>query len=406
MAVRLTETAIAKATRETPEKGRRDLADAACPGLRMRFAASGGRTWVLACRDRLGRMRRFPLGSYPAMGIADAREAARTLHGQVKHQGADPVADRRRERAMGAAARQGIGTLKALLDLYAGPQGAAPKSFAQGRRRIDLVLKPELALPVATLTAGELQQVADRYPYPKAASFVIRTLRPALKWAAERGYVTAGLADLKQRMAPERRQRTLRRQELAALLPVLRKPGRPYAPALLFMLLTLARREEVAGMERRHLDLEAGTWTIPGDLTKNGEPHVVPLPRQALELLITLQMAKRKARKSGGGPDLVFHTTSGTRLANWDRETKLIMEASGTTGWTRHDLRRTGATMLGELGVIPDIVEAALNHVTIRNALAATYNRARYRPQVAEALQRLADELEQTAAKDVEVSTA
>ena len=63
-------------------------------------------------------------------------------------------------------------------------------------------------------------------------------------------------------------------------------------------------------------------------------------------------------------------------------------------GWTRHDLRRTGATMLGEMGELPDIIEAALNHVSIRSPLAATYNRSRYRPQVAAALQRLADALD------------
>jgi hypothetical protein len=50
--------------------------------------------------------------------------------------------------------------------------------------------------------------------------------------------------------------------------------------------------------------------------------------------------------------------------------------------------------MLGEMGELPDIVEAALNHVSIRSPLAATYNRSRYRPQVATALQRLADALD------------
>jgi hypothetical protein len=54
--------------------------------------------------------------------------------------------------------------------------------------------------------------------------------------------------------------------------------------------------------------------------------------------------------------------------------------------------------MLGDMGVQPDIIEAALNHVTIRSPLAATYNRSRYRPQVAVALQRLADALDSVAA--------
>ncbi len=53
-----------------------------------------------------------------------------------------------------------------------------------------------------------------------------------------------------------------------------------------------------------------------------------------------------------------------------------------------------GATMLGEMGEMPDIIEAALNHTSIHSPLAATYNRSRYRPQVAMALQRLADALD------------
>src|SRR5947209_18557829 len=65
MPVRLTETAIQSAARKVAEAGeRRDLADAACPGLRLRLTPAGAKSWVLACRDRLGRMRRFPLGSY------------------------------------------------------------------------------------------------------------------------------------------------------------------------------------------------------------------------------------------------------------------------------------------------------------------------------------------------------
>jgi integrase len=100
---------------------------------------------------------------------------------------------------------------------------------------------------------------------------------------------------------------------------------------------------------------------------------------------------------------LIFATSTGAALGNWDRETKALQEASGTKGWTRHDLRRTGATMLGEMGELPDIIEAALNHISIRSALAATYNRSRYRPQVATALQRLADTLDGIEAEAVNV---
>jgi integrase len=161
---------------------------------------------------------------------------------------------------------------------------------------------------------------------------------------------------------------------------------------MMMMLYTLARREEVGAAQWRDVDFDKATWVIPE--TKNGEPHVVPLSSKAVALL-----AGR--RPVGASPSsLIFATATGARLGNWDREAKAIQAASGTTGWTRHDLRRTGATMLGDMGELPDIIEAALNHVAIRSQLAATYNRSRYRPQVAAALQRLAaalDDIESSA---------
>jgi integrase len=159
------------------------------------------------------------------------------------------------------------------------------------------------------------------------------------------------------------------------------------------MLLTLTRRQETALACWRDVNMEAQAWAISE--TKNGETHVVPLSRQAMDLL-----RFRRSDDDAGNPQLpepsafIFATSTGAPLGNWDRETKALQDASGTKGWTRHDLRRTGATMLGEMGELPDISEAALNNVSIRSPLAATYNRSRYRPQVAAALQRLADALD------------
>ena len=185
----------------------------------------------------------------------------------------------------------------------------------------------------------------------------------------------------------------LSREELASLLPVLRSSNRPFAAAMHFMLLTLTRRAETALARWRDVDLTARTWIIP--VTKNGESHTVPLSRQATDLLrARLPVDGQGKPKLPDPATLIFATSTGARLLNWDRETKALQGASGTKDWTRHDLRRTGATMLGEMGEMPDIIEAALNHAVIHSALAATYNRSRYRPQVASALQRLADALD------------
>lgn len=388
MPVKLTETAIQAATKRAAETGKRlDLSDATLPGLRLRLTPAGGRAWVLACRDTLGQMRRFPLGDHPAMGVSDAREAARAMRVNVR-QGADPVAEARRKRIIGREARAGIGTLTALLDLYAGKQGGNLKSWPECRRRIDSVFKIHLGKPLATMKPADLQMTADAHGAQQSAAAAVRYLRPVLKWASAsgRGYVSADVTRIVPPATVKRRDRILSREELARLLPVLRKSDRPYASAMLFMLLTLARREEVGAARWRAVDLDAGKWSIAE--TKNGRPHVVPLSRQAVALLQSLHPQERAADA------LVFATATGRTLGNWDREAKALQEASKTTGWTRHDLRRTGATMLGEMGELPDIVEAALNHTSIRSSLAATYNRSRYRPQVATALQRLADALD------------
>ena len=393
MPIRLTESAINKAIREVSEGTRRDLADAGCPGLRLRLTPAGSATWVLACRDRQGRMRRFPIGGYPDKGISEARSDARALHTRVKQDGADPVVERRRDRAMGAAAREGIGTLGSVLDIYGAKRGNTQKTWADARKRIDLAFKTLLGKPVASLSASDFQLVVDAYPSEASASFVVRSIRPALKWAAQRGYLPEGTTRIHPPAPVQRRKRILAYDELAAALPVLRASSRPYAPALRFMLLTLTRRQETALARWRDVNMDARIWTITE--TKNGEPHFVPLSRQALDLLRCQLPTDEAGNPKLPDPNaLVFATSTGAPLGNWDRETKALQEASGTEGWTRHDLRRTGATMLGEMGELPDIIEAALNHVSIRSPLAATYNRSRYRPQVAAALQRLADALD------------
>jgi integrase len=273
-----------------------------------------------------------------------------------------------------------------MLDLYAKQKGDSLKSWPECRRRIDHVFKGHLSKPVAVLKAADLQMTADSHPSPQSAAAAVRYIRPVLKWAAQRRYLAGELAVLHPPATVRRRDRLLSRVELAALLPVLRTSMRPYAAAVRFMLLTLARREEVGQCRWGDVDMGGATWSIRE--TKNKQPHIVPLSRQAIDLLHSLRPERPEAAA------LVFATKTGKALGNWDRETKALQEKSETANWTRHDLRRTGATMLGEMGELPDIIEATLNHVSIRSPLAATYNRSRYRPQVAAALQRLADALD------------
>lgn len=384
----LTETAITASAKQAALTGKRiELVDATQSGLRLRITHNGGKTWALAMRDGQGRMRRFGLGAHPAMSISAAREAARLMWSQVKT-GSDPVQEARQKRAVARAAKEGIGTLDALLKLYERKVGVTQKSWPESKRRIEVVFKPFLRRPLGMLRPRDFQLQADAWESSQSAAAAIRYIRPILKWASVpgRGYVARDLADLTPPATITRRDRVLNRDELARLLPTLIQSNGVYALCMRFLLLTLARRSEASKARWSDVDLEVQTWTIPAP--KNDNRHIVPLSHQALALLESIR-PKRLDQNA-----MIFTTAAHTELANWDRETKKIMKMSGTAAWTRHDLRRTGATMLGEMGELPDFIEAALNHTSIHSRLAATYNQARYRPQVAAALQRLADALD------------
>ena len=107
MPARITDTGIGKAAREATLTGaRKDIPDGFVPGLWLRLTPAGSKSWSLQCRDRHGQMRRFPLGAYPALGISEARDAARKLRAEIA-EGADPIAARRRDRMLARIMHEG-----------------------------------------------------------------------------------------------------------------------------------------------------------------------------------------------------------------------------------------------------------------------------------------------------------
>ena len=164
------------------------------------------------------------------------------------------------------------------------------------------------------------------------------------------------------------------------------------------MLWTATRLDEVCSATWDEFDLAAGLWTITAGRRKDtrsrarkkqvpAQPHVIPLPRQAIAMLM-----ETGARELGA---LVFPNNRGGKLDNWDRWSKSIFKRTSTSGWTRHDLRRTCATLAAELNAAPHIVSILLGHKTPdNNQLLGIYNKSRYRQQHAEALQMVADGLE------------
>ena len=393
-AIRLTDTAITAATRRAAADGKRvEVSDATLPGLRLRITPSGVRTWILGGRDADGRPRRFQIGRYPEVGVSAARDAARSLRQRVRQDGADPIADARKRRKAAQDAAAGVGTLTALVDAYGRQHGERIAAWRSRVLRIKLVFAEHMDRPLASLRRADLQLTADGWRSPQSARGAVSYLRPVLKWGAQRELCPDDVTRIVAPTTVRRRDRVLDRDELARLLPALRDGDGPYPAAALMMLLCATRCGETCAARWRDMDMAAGVWTIPAANSKNGVVHVVPLSRQAAALL---------ARLGPGRPDALIFTRSTARdgvddakpLGNWDRAAKELMIASRTAAWTRHDLRRTAATMMARLGAAPHVVESALGHVAIHSRLASIYNSHRYGAEVAAALQLLADALD------------
>jgi integrase len=157
---------------------------------------------------------------------------------------------------------------------------------------------------------------------------------------------------------------------------------------LKLLLLSGCRLREVAEMRRDELSDDGVTWNLPGARTKNRKPHVVPLPPLARDILASVKLIE--------GCPYVFSTTGKSPVQGWSKiKDRLDVAMKPTTPWVLHDLRRTAATGMAELGIAPHIVEAVLNHVSgARAGVAGTYNRAAYAPEKKAALERWGDHVD------------
>jgi len=306
-----------------------ELVDGYVPGLRVRILPSGNRTWSLNIRDSKGVRRRFDVGS--GLGLSEARGKAEQLRKSVRD-GGDPTSERRAGRQRAQAAHDGVGTFRGLLESYftKGP-GSKQRRAAKTRQLLEAVFANVLDDAVLDLDRTRLQLLADGWRSAQTASLAVRSLRPCLKWAQRRAFVSVGTADLEPPAKVGKRERVLDSDELRAIWPHLRGA---HGQVVKWLLLTGCRLNEAAGMTWR--EIEGDIWTISAARSKNGRQRTVPLPSQATALLPSIEPPDPQS--------LVFQSTRGGLLSNWDRETKRLHSLSVTSGWHRHDLRRTIAT--------------------------------------------------------------
>jgi integrase len=232
---------------------------------------------------------------------------------------------------------------------------------------------------------------------PIARNRVRSSLSAFFNWAVREGLLDAnpvtGTARANERGS---RDRVLTRQEVAELWAALPEGG--FGEIVRLLILTGQRREEIGGLKWSEVDLDRSLIVLPPERTKNLRQHEVPLSTQARAIIE--RQPKRKGR------DFIFGIGE-LGFSGWSKSKERLdhallakrraadRRAKPLPSWRFHDLRRTAATQMAELGVLPHIVEVALNHISGHKAgVAGVYNRSKMSDAVRDALQRWADHLE------------
>lgn len=214
---------------------------------------------------------------------------------------------------------------------------------------------------------------------------------------------TASLSIAKMTTKPTERDRTLSENEIRALARQLPDANllKSTECAIWIALSTMCRIGELSKAKLSDLDFELNTWTIPQENSKNGKAHTIYLSDFALEqfkMLITMVKNEWLFTNRGGSSHVceksitkqIGGRQAETILSNRSKDSQALVLTGGK--WTPHDLRRTGATFMGDLGIVPDVVEKCLNH-TEENKVKRIYQRQKLEAEQKEAWRLLGEKL-------------
>lgn len=377
--MKLTKSAIQKLELSPGIKDKIFFDDALpCFGLRIR--EGGKRTWVV--QYRLGaKQRRITIGKVETLDVDEARKEARKALSKT-HLGHDPQVEK------GEARKQASVTLASVGERYLTEHAKTelkPRSFVEVERHLRRHWSALAQIPITSLTRSDVSSQLSKITKesgPIAANRARAALSALFAWAMAEGLSNANPVVGTKKATERPRERVLSKDELQLIWA--NAGTGDYGDIVRLLILTGQRREEVGAMTWAELDLDNGVWRIGRDRTKNARSHDVPLTEPALCIL--------RARDRSHRRDLVFGAADGA-FQGWSNAKaaldKRIEGYSGTTitPWRLHDIRRTVATRLADLGVLPHVIEAVLNHVSGHKAgVAGIYNRSTYATEKRDAL--------------------
>jgi integrase len=393
----MTKLTAKKVENATPRSKEYKLHDG--EGLFLRIRPSGAKSWLFSFSlpgDR--RLIRMTIGSADRVSLKEARGMLPALHKLVAN-GIDP----RNARAATQAENTQAVTMQSLFDTWIEfvklTSTITPAWIKRHEDRWRLHLKKTLGnLFAKDVTRAHLAAALDamsRKGIKEETRKALTTLNLMLDYGLTRHAIEHNPARMLRpkdfaATAARSRDRALSLPELRTLWNALDQATEERkgiaktstlsiitATAIRLLILTGARRGEVAGMRWDELNLEAGTWTLPFNRTKNRKQHIIYLGELALTFIQALKplTASTPFVFDTGRNTGHIHTDSLTTAINRLRKSAPLNELKP---FTIHDLRRSAATAWGEhLKVRPHVIEQMLNHQPL-NKLVAIYQRATY----------------------------
>ena len=354
MASKLTD-AVVKAL-PVPAKGSRIFYDLGVKGFGIRITSAGARAFILNYRTRLGRERRFTIGSFPDWKTGGARMEAVELKRQIDR-GGDPLGD--------IVACRAAPTVTDLCERFIAEYlpRKRPSTQQTYRQQIAAEIIPALGrLKVANVTFADIDGVhraITRRGRPYRANRVLallsRMFTMAVRWHMRADNPCRGI----ERNQEHKRQRYLSADELTRLTKALDEYGdQQSADIIRLLLLTGARRGEVLQARWDDFDLTSGKWRKPGATTKQKTEHEVPLSSAAVQLLTGLR--QRVPRHEGW----LFPAAGGSHRRDVKDAWASICRAANVKGARVHDLRHTYASVLASAGLSLPIIGQLLGHTT------------------------------------------
>lgn len=340
-----------------------------------------------------GRRQRITLGHFPEMGLSAAR-AERERMRQAIRAGRSPADERRiqkRDALCGLTVKQ-FGERYVCEVVERTRKDAAPI-----RRYLERDIYPAIgAMPVSAVQAAHVRGIV--FPIRDAghgqAALAVRSLLKRIwDYALACGVATENPARITAARfiaAAKPRSRALNEAEIRLFLnrlDVAPLPGKMKG-ALRLILLTLVRKAELRLARWEDINLQRGEWEIPEENSKTGAGQIIYLSRQAIAILEGLRPFSRRT----GYVFAALGSDGSTPIGQSTLNRALKQVQRGMAHFTVHDLRRTGATRLSEMGFQPDWIEKALNHKL--RGVRGIYNRAEYAPQRRKMLQEWADALD------------